>query len=74
LTEQESAAFFREIERQSPAAGRLLADERALAAAPPDQQCAAGAAIHQAILNLPADAGARVTVSLLRRSFEPASR
>jgi hypothetical protein len=71
LNEQEAAAFFREIERRSPAASRLLADERALTSAPPAQQCAAGLVIYDAIISLPADAAAKATVTLLRHAINP---
>jgi hypothetical protein len=71
LDQQEAAVLFREIERRSPAAGRLLADERALASAPPAQQCAAGLVIYEAIASLPVDAAAKATVTLLRHSINP---
>lgn len=71
LSQQQAAAFFREIERRSPSAGRLLADERAMASAPPAQQCAIGVTIYEAVLSLPDDDAAKVTVTLLRQSFGP---
>lgn len=72
LTEQEAAALFREIERRSPSVSRLLADERALASAPPAQQCAAGLAIYETVAAMPPDAAAKATVTLIRHSFTPA--
>ena len=72
LNEQEAAVFFRAIESRSPSLSRLLADERALAAAPPAQQCAAGLAIYETVTGLPPDAAAKATVTLIRHSFTPA--
>lgn len=69
ITPAEGDALVVAIGRRNPEAGRLLSGGNALDLASPAQQCDTAVAIYEAIVAMPAEDAAKVTVSLLRQSF-----